>query len=220
MHRIGPEALSGRSRKGQRSVDGPLEDESHVAVAGAELLGAEGAGGVEGVRAVWKRDLTPERGRLLGADVSTRAEGVSGWGRVDVKTCFAAQPQRYVRPAGTAHRALALGPAPGPAPLAPIVVAVHVSALQVRPWLLFGHGALASAHARERQRVEAHGTLRPCCVQLLPQRLQVFQSRCASETLSGAPQQRSTTQVNQGTVRQLLRLALHLMEHRIRENKH
>lgn len=45
-------------------VDGSLEDESDVTLLTSQLLGTEGAGGVEGVRAVRQRDLTPE-GRCL-----------------------------------------------------------------------------------------------------------------------------------------------------------
>lgn len=45
-------------------VEGSLEDESDVALLTSQLLGTEGAGGVEGVCAVRQRDLTPE-GRCL-----------------------------------------------------------------------------------------------------------------------------------------------------------
>lgn len=46
-------------------VQGSLEDESDVALLTAQLLGAEWAGGVEGVCAMWQWDLTPEGCCLL-----------------------------------------------------------------------------------------------------------------------------------------------------------
>lgn len=212
------EALSGRSTKGQRSVDRPLEDEPHMVVASAELLCAEGACGVEGVCAVWKWDLTPESSSLLRAHMTAWTEGVSGRSCINVKPCFTAQPQWHIGAACAAHWALALGPAACSTPFTPVVVPMHMAALQVRPGLLLSHGALAPAHARECQCVEAHRTLWPCRIQLLPQRVQVFKSGSTAETLSSAPQQRSTTQVDQSTIRQLLCLTLHLWEERIEVN--
>lgn len=46
-------------------VEGSLEDESDIALLTSQLLGTEGAGGVEGVSAVRQWDLTPEGCRLL-----------------------------------------------------------------------------------------------------------------------------------------------------------
>lgn len=46
-------------------VEGSLEDESDVALLTSQLVGTEGAGGVEGVSAVRQRDLPPEARRLL-----------------------------------------------------------------------------------------------------------------------------------------------------------
>lgn len=46
-------------------VQRALEDESDAAGLCAQRLDAERAGGVEGVRAVRQRDLTPEARRLL-----------------------------------------------------------------------------------------------------------------------------------------------------------
>lgn len=46
-------------------VEGSLEDESDEALLASQLLGTERAGGVEGVRAVGQRDLTPEGRRLV-----------------------------------------------------------------------------------------------------------------------------------------------------------
>lgn len=46
-------------------VEGSLEDESDEALLTSQLLGTEGAGGVEGVRAMRQRDLTPEGRRFL-----------------------------------------------------------------------------------------------------------------------------------------------------------
>jgi len=200
---------------GRRSVEGPLEDESDEALLAAQLLRAERARGVEGVRAVRQRDLAPEARRLLGAHVAARAERVRGRRRVHVEARLAAQPQRHVGALGAAHGALAL-PALAAllallAPVAPVVEAVHVAALQVDPRLLLVRRVLAP-HGREGQRVEAHGALRPRRVDLLPQRLQVLQGRGAREAVRGAPQQRGAAQVDEGAVHQLLALCLHLAD--------
>lgn len=53
-------------------VEWALEDESNVSLLAAQLLGAEGTGGVEGVCSVRQRDLTPEHSRLLRTHVTTR----------------------------------------------------------------------------------------------------------------------------------------------------
>lgn len=193
-------------------VERPLEDESDEALLAAQLLGAEGAGGVESVRAVRERDLAPEGRRLVRADVSAGVEGVSGRGCVYVEACLAAQPQGHVRPLGPAHGALpeaALAALPLLAVVAPVVVAVHVAALQVHPRLLLVRRVLA-AHGGEGQRVEAHRALRPCRVDLLPQRLQVFEGGGARQALGGAPQQSGAAEVDEGAVHQLLSLSLHL----------
>lgn len=195
-------------------VEGSLEDESDVALLPSQLMGTEGAGGVEGVCAVWQWDLTPEGRRLLRTNMAAGVEGVSGRGRVDIKPRLAAQPQRHVRPFGSTHGTLpvpALPALPLLAVVAPVVVAVHVAALEVDPGLLLVWRVLAM-HGGEGQRVEAHGTLRPGRVDLLPQSLQVFEGGGARQALGGAPQQGSSTEVDERTVDQLVTLSLHLQQ--------
>lgn len=146
-----------------------LEDESDVALLSAQLLCAERACSVEGVCAVGQRDLTPEGGSFLRAHMTTGVKGMSGWGSVNIKACLTAQPQWDVWALGPAH-----GTLPEPAltalPLfkvpAPVVVAVHMSAVQIYPGLLLIRSVLAS-HGGEGQSVEAHGTLRTRCIDLL-----------------------------------------------------
>lgn len=193
-------------------VEGPLEDESDEALLAAQLLGTEGAGGVEGVCAVRQRDLTPEGRRLLRANVAAGVKGVSGRGRVHVEARLAAQPQRHVRPFGSAHGTLAVPALPALALLAvvaPVVVAVHVAAVEVDPRLLLVRRVLAP-HGGEGQRVEAHGALGPRRVDLLPQRLQVFERGRACQAFGGAPQQSRAAEVDERAVDELLRLCLHL----------
>lgn len=193
-------------------VEGSLEDESDVTLLASQLLGAEGAGGVEGVRAVRQWDLTPEGRRLLRTNVATGVKGVGGRGGVDVEPRLAAQPQRHVRPFGSTHGALpvpALPALPLLAVVAPVVVAVHVAALEVDPGLLLVRRVLAM-HGGEGQRVEAHGTLRAGRVDFLPQRFQVLEGGGARQAFSRAPQQSCATQVDEGTVNQLMTLSLHL----------
>lgn len=196
-------------------VEGSLEDESDVALLPSQLLGTEGAGGVEGMCAVRQRDLTPEGRRLIRTNVATGVKGVSGRSGVYVKPRLAAQPQRHVRPFGSAHGTLplpALPALPLLAVVAPVVVAVHVAALEVDPGLLLVRRVLAT-HGGEGQRVEAHGTLRAGCVDLLPQRLQVFEGGSARQAFGSAPEQGRAAKVDERAVDQLLTLSLHL-EHR------
>lgn len=162
-------------------VEGSLEDESDVALLTSQLLGTEGAGGVEGVCAVRQWDLTPEGRRLLRTNMATRVKGVSRWGSVDIKPRLTAQPQRYVRPFSPTHGTLpvpALPALPLLAVVAPVVVAVHVATLEVDPGLLLVRRVLAM-HGGEGQCVEAHRTLRAGCIDLLPQCLQVFEGGSA-----------------------------------------
>lgn len=141
--------------------------------------------------------------------MSAGVEGVSGRSRVHVEARLAAQPQRHVRAPGPAHGALPEAVLPLLAVVAPVVVAVHVAALQVHPRLLLVRRVLA-AHGGEGQRVEAHGALRPSRVDLLPQRLQVFEGGGARQTLGRAPQQSGAAEVDEGAVHQLLSLSVHL----------
>lgn len=193
-------------------VEGSLEDESDVALLTAQLLGAERTGGVEGVGAVRERDLAPEGRRFLRADVSAGAEGVCGRSGIDVEARLAAQPQRHVRALRPAHGALpqpALPSLPLLTVVPPVVVAVHVAALQVDPGLLLV-GRVFAAHGGEGQRVESHGALRAGCVDLLPQRLKVFEGGGAGEALGRAPQQGGAAEVDERAVDELLGLGLHL----------
>lgn len=150
-------------------VERSLEDESDVALLATQLLCTEGTGSVESMCAVRQRDLTPEGGSFLRAHMTTGVKGMSGWGSVHIEACLTAQPQRDVWALGPAHGALP-EPALAPLPLlqvpAPVVVAVHVSAVQINPGLLLIRSVLAS-HGREGQSVEAHRTLRTCCIDLL-----------------------------------------------------
>lgn len=128
---------------------------------------------------------------------------------VHVKPGLAAQPQRHVGANGSAHGALALVGF-RVAAVAPVVVAVHVAAVQVHPRLLFVYD-IFSLHAGEGQGVEAHGALGPGCVDLLPQSLQVLDGRRAREPLGRAPQQRRPAQVDQGAVLQDVGLVFYLV---------
>lgn len=200
-------------------VEGSLEDESDVALLTSQLLGTEGAGGVEGVCAVRQWDLTPEGRCLLRTNMATRVKGVSRWGGVDIKPRFTAQPQRYVRPFSPTHGTLpvpALPALPLLAVVAPIVVAVHVATLEVDPGLLLVRRVLAM-HGREGQRVEAHRTLRAGSIDLLPQCLQVFEGGSARQAFSSAPQQGCTAKVDERTVDQLVTLSLHLEQREFTE---
>lgn len=141
-------------------------------------------------------------------------KGVSGRGRVHVKARLAAQPQRHVRPFGSAHGTLpeaALPALPLLAVVAPVVVAVHVTALEVDPGLLLVRCVFAT-HWGKGQRVEAHGTLRAGRIDLLPQRLQVFQGGSAGQAFSSAPQQGGAAEVDKGAINELLTLRLHLKD--------
>lgn len=73
-------------------VQGPLEDESEVAALAGQLLHTERTSGVEGVRAVWQRDLAPERCRLLRAHMTARTKGVCGRCCIQVKPRLTPQP--------------------------------------------------------------------------------------------------------------------------------
>lgn len=200
-------------------VEGSLEDESDVALLTSQLLGTEGAGGVEGVCAVRQRDLTPEGCCLLRTNVAAGVKGVSGRGSVYVKPCLAAQPQRHIRPFSSAHGTLpepALPALPLLAVVAPVMVAVDVATLEVDPGLLLVRRVLTT-HGGEGQRVEAYGTLRAGCVDLLPQRLQVFEGGSARQAFSCAPQQSGTAKVDERAVDQLLTLSLHLQQREVIE---
>lgn len=139
-------------------------------------------------------------------------KGVGGGLGVYIKAWFTAQPQRNVGPLRPTHGALpllALCVHLRVASPSPAVVAVHVTAAQVGPGLLFIQYVLAS-QTGEGQRVEAHGALRPPSVQLLPQRLQVLDCGRLCKALGGAPQQSGAAQVDEGAVHQLVSLSINL----------
>lgn len=148
-------------------VERSLEDESNITLLAAQLLSAKGTCSVESVCAMGQRDLTPEGGSFLRAHMTAGVKGMSGWGSVHIEARLTAQPQRNVWALGTAHRAL-----PEPASLslfkvpAPVVVAVHVSAVQINPGLLLIRSVFAS-HGGEGQSVKAHRTLRTRSIDLL-----------------------------------------------------
>lgn len=198
-------------------VQRTLEYESDKTSVSPERVDAERAGGVECVGAVRQRDLTPVRCRLLRTDVAAGDEGVSGALGVYVEGRFAAQPQRHVGPLRSAHGTLpllALRLHLGRPPASPAVVAVDMSAAQVCPRLLLIQHVLAS-HAGEGQGVEADGALGPAGVELLPQRLQVFDRGSASEALCCTPQEGGAAEVNQGAINQLVALRIHLQNAKI-----
>lgn len=171
-------------------VQRALEDESDAAGLSAQWLYAERTGSVEGVRSVRQQDLAPERRRLFRAHMSTGAEGVGGGLGVDVEPRLAAQPQRHVGAPGPTHGALALLTLSlhlRVAASSPAVVTVHMAAVQVGPGLLLVQDVLA-AQAGEGQRVETHGALGPPGVQLLSQRLQVFDGGRGGQALGRPPQ--------------------------------
>lgn len=154
---------------------------------------------MESVGAVWEGDLAPEGRCLLRADVSTGVEGVSGRSRVNIETRLTAQPQRHIRAFRPAHGALpqtALPALPLLAVVPPVVVTVHMAALQIDPGLLLVRSVLPP-HGGEGQRVETNGALRPGRVDLLTQRLQVFEGRGAGQALSRAPQEGGAAEVDE-----------------------
>lgn len=151
--------------------------------------------------------------------MAARVKGVSGRGGVHIKSCLAAQPQRHVRPFSSAHGTLpvaALPALPLLAVVAPVVVSVHVATLEVDPGLLLVRRVLTT-HGGESQRVEAHGALRAGCVDLLPQRLQVFEGGSARQAFGGTPQQGRSTKVDERAVDELLALNFHLEHREVKE---
>lgn len=138
--------------------------------------------------------------------MTTGAESMSGWPSVQVQSPLTAQPQGHVGAYSSTHRALPLtcagrccaSGAGGPFffPVAPVVVAVYVTAVDINPGLLLVNN-LALGQAGEGQRVEAHRTLRPRSVQLLSKALQLFESRSMPQSGGGPPQQGCSTQINQ-----------------------
>lgn len=139
-------------------------------------------------------------------------EGMSGGLCVYVEGWLAAEPQRHVGSLRSTHGAfplLALRFHLGFTAPSPAVVAVDMSTAQVRPRLLLVQDVLAS-QTGEGQSVEADGALWASGVELLPQGLQVLDRGGAGEALCRTPQEGSPTEINQGTVHQLVTLRIHL----------
>lgn len=162
--------------------------------------------------AVRQRYLRPVLHRLLRTHVSARHEGVRGRTRVYVEGGLAAQPERHIGPHHPAHGTLPLGVGLLLGAVAPVVITVHVAAGQIHPGLLVlqrGEGA-AALHAREGQRVEAHGALGSRCVDLLPEGFQVLLGGGVEEAFGGAPQQSGSAEIHQGAILQDVTLDFHL----------
>lgn len=146
--------------------------------------------------------------------MATGDQGVSGGFCINIKGRLTTQPQWHIRTLLAAHGTLsylALNLHLGVPSSPPAVVAMHVAACQIGPGLLIARDVL-STKAGESQRVEAHGTLRAASVQLLSQRLQVFQGGSERQPLSGSPKQGGTTEVNERTIYQLIGRRLHLKD--------
>lgn len=188
----------------------------------------EGAGSVESMGAVRQRDLAPAHHSLLRADVAAGAEGVGGRPGIQVQSPLAAQPQWHVGAHPAAHGALPLAGARGRRTtraggafvlaVAPVVVAVHMAAVDVDPGLLLVHN-LTLGQAGEGQRVEAHRTLRPCSVQLLSQRLQLLEGRSMAEPAGGPPEQGGTAQVDERAILESVGLIFNLDKEKSREEQ-
>lgn len=140
--------------------------------------------------------------------MSTRGESMSGWSRVYIKARLAAEPERHVGAHSPAHGTL---PLVGlrVAPMAPVVVAVHVATAEVRPGLLLLHH-LFPVDAGEGQGVEPHGALWPGSVDLLPQGFNVLLGWGVKEAICCPPEQGGPAQVDEGAVLQDVGLAFHL----------
>lgn len=133
------------------SVNWTLKNELDAVVFPGQLRCAKRAGSVKCVSTMRQRDLRPVFCRLLRAHVSARSESMSGRTSIHVKACFATQPQRHVGANGSAHRALPLVGFCVTA-MSPVVIAMNVTAAEVRPRLLLFHHIFA-VDAGECQRV-------------------------------------------------------------------
>lgn len=140
--------------------------------------------------------------------MSTRGESVCRWSRVYVKSCLTAKPQRHVGAHSPAHGTL---PLIGlcVAPMAPVVVPMHVAAAEVSPGLLLLHHLLP-VDAGEGQGVEPHGALRPRSVDLLPQGFYVLLRGSVEKAIGCSPEQSGPAQVDEGAVLQHVGLGFHL----------
>lgn len=153
-------------------------------------------------------NLGPVFGGLLGAHVSAGGESVRGGPGVHVEARLTAEPERHVGAHSPAHGTLALVGL-RVAPVAPVVVAVHVAAAEVGPGLLLLHHVLP-VDAGEGQGVEPHGALRPRGVDLLAQGFDVLLRRGVEQAVRRPPEERGAAQVDEGAVLQDVGLAFHL----------
>lgn len=141
--------------------------------------------------------------------MATGAESMSGRPGIQIQSSLTAQPQRHIGAHSPAHGALPLSGAGWCCAsradgtlvfaIAPVVVAVYVTAIDVDPGLLLVND-LTLGQTGEGQSVETHGTLRPGGVQLLAKGLQLFEGGGVAQSGRGPPQQGSPTQINQRTI--------------------
>lgn len=123
---------------------------------------------------------------------------MSGGPGVQVQPPLTAQPQRHIGAHSPAHGTLPLPSAGRRCPpraggafllaVAPVVVSMYVTAVDVNPGLLLVDD-LALSQTGEGQGVEAHRTLRAGCVQLLAKGLQLFEGGGVAQP-SGCPPQK------------------------------
>lgn len=128
--------------------------------------------------------------------------------RVYIKSRLTTEPERYVGAHSPAHGTL---PLIGlcVAPVAPVVVPVHVAAAEVRPGLFLFHHFFP-VDAGEGQGVEAHRTLWSGSIDLLPEGFYVFLGWSMEKAICCSPEKSGPTQVNEGAVLQDVGLTLHL----------
>lgn len=195
-----------------------LENESDVTLLTSQLMRTEGTGCMKSVSTMRKRDLGPISSCLFWAHVAAWAERVSWRSRIHIKSRFTSEPQRHIRAHRAAHGTLPIL-AVSLLLVSPVVIAVHVAAVQVHPRLLLVYN-IFSLHAGKCQGVKAHRTLGPRRIDLLPQRLQVLDGGSARKPFCSAPQQRCSTQVDQRAILQLVCLIFNLVMDRGRERCH
>lgn len=148
--------------------------------------------------------------------MATRYKGMRRCASIYVKGRFASEPERNIGAHGSAHGTLSLSIGVSFRTVAPVVVAVNVATGKVDPGLFVllsgyvGQGTATALHAGKCQSVEAHRALRPGCVQLLPQGLQVLLSGGVEKSIGCAPEQCGSAQVNQRAILQDITLTLDL----------
>ena len=138
----------------------------------------------------------------------TWGERMSGRSCIYVKARLAAQPQGHVGAHSPAHGTL---PLIGlrVAPMAPVVIAVHVAAAEVCPGLVLLHH-LFPVDAGEGQGVEPHWTLWPGRIDLLPEGFDVLLGGCVKEAVCRPPEKCGPAEIDEGAVLQDVGLTFHL----------